>query len=351
AHHDHERVRFFRQADRSPVARAQGAVGDRELRERQNHARGDDRVTVDQHRAVVQGAVRREQADDEIRAHARLQAGTGLGILVEADVALDGDDRADLRARQAVDRLDQLLDDRALLEPVEERQHARLPEPREAAAQLRLEHDERGDRAVVEQVLHQVDEEVELEQSRREERDDEHQDAREDLHGPGLGEGAQHVVEARRDQQDLHEILDARKQKPETIEESGHSIPQSAAATSSAWRTSRTSCTRNSRAPRVSACTHAAIVPGSRSSGGSPPDASPTKRLRDGPTSTGAPIATMRSRSRRTAMLCSVRFAKPSPGSRTIASSGMPAARALARIASSSAITSPTTSVPYVAYV
>jgi hypothetical protein len=81
--------------ERGAVAGTQAAVGHGELRQRQDHAGGDDGVALDEDGAVVERAVGREQADDQVGADAGLDARPGFGVLIESDVALDGDDGAD----------------------------------------------------------------------------------------------------------------------------------------------------------------------------------------------------------------------------------------------------------------
>jgi hypothetical protein len=183
ADHDDEGVGLLGQAERRAVAGAEALVRDGELGERQDDAGGDDGVALDEHGAVVERSVGREQADDEVGGDARLDAGAGLGVFIEADVALDGDDRADLGAGQPLHGLDQLLDDLALLHAVEEADHAALAEAGEGGAQLGVEHDEGGDGAVLEELCEDVADELEVEQSGQEVGQREDEQAGEHLDG------------------------------------------------------------------------------------------------------------------------------------------------------------------------
>ena len=97
-----------------------------------------------------------------------------------------------------------------------------------------------------------------------------------------------------------------------------------AAATASASRVSRTSCTRTIQAPRRTASTFAAAVATARARSASPMIA-PRNRLRDTPITTGGPTAAIASRCRRSERLCSPVFPNPMPGSMQIASCEMPA--------------------------
>src|SRR4051794_23476850 len=116
-----------------------------------------------------------------------------------------------------------------------------------------------------------------------------------------------------------------------------------AAATFSASATGATSCTRKIDAPRSYASTFVAIVPGTRSRG-SRPVIFPRKLLRDVPTTTGRPIATISSSRRSSSRLCSTVLPNPMPGSSQTRSSGTPSPTAKARRSSRNALTSETTS-------
>src|SRR5690606_4641786 len=245
-----------------------------------------------------------------------------------------------------LDRLDQLLDHRAFFHLVEKPQHTALAQARQRAPQLRLEDDQRRDRTVLEQHLHQVLDQDQVEQPRREVDQHEQHEPEQHLHRPRPRQQPQHVVEASGDDDDLGEVLQAREQEGEPLEQVSHGELRRASATVRARRTASTSCTRKRRAPRWSATTQAAIVPSSRSAGGSPPASSPTNRLRDGPTSTGRPSARILSSCAITATLCSVRLEKPSPGSSTMAEGGSPAAAARPSAPASSSTISPTGSAP-----
>src|SRR5680860_758133 len=88
-----------------------------------------------------------------------------------------------------------------------------------------------------------------------------------------------------------------------------------AAVTASAAITAATSCTRNIDAPRSSASTLVAIVPGKRPDSGRPPASLPRKLLREVPTTSGRPIATSSSRRRSSSRLWSTVLPNPIPGS------------------------------------
>ena len=88
-----------------------------------------------------------------------------------------------------------------------------------------------------------------------------------------------------------------------------------AAATCRASAFWATSCTRKIVAPRSSARTLLAMVPGTRSVWPRTPAILPRKLLREVPTTTGRPMATISSRRRSSSRLCSTVLPKPMPGS------------------------------------
>src|ERR1039458_4643754 len=114
-----------------------------------------------------------------------------------------------------------------------------------------------------------------------------------------------------------------------------------AAATSSASCTAPTSCTRNTLAPRSSAITFVAIVPARRSRS---PTSAPRNDLREVPIRIGCPSTASSPRRSSSSRLCATVLPKPIPGSTTIRSRSIPAARATATRAARNSRTSPTTS-------
>src|SRR5690606_16807531 len=187
-----------------------------------------------------------------------------------------------------------------------------LPEARERAPELGLEDDQCGDGAVLKEHLHDVADQVQPEEPRDEVDAHEREEPEEHLDRPCPRQEPEHVICARRDDQDLEQI-------PEPGEEERcHDATAMAWAVSSARRTGSTSCTRKRRAPRSTPTTQTAIVASRRSSTGSPPASSPTKRFLEGPRRTGNPRAAILSRCAIIATLCSVRLENPRPGSRTM---------------------------------
>ncbi len=192
------------------MTRPERPVRYRELRQRQNHARRDDRVPLDQHRAIVQRRVRREDAHHQIRAHLRLQARARLRVFVQPHVPLDRDDRPDLRARQPVHRFHQLLHHLPALQPVEHPDHPGLTQPRQRAPQLRLEHDQRRDRADLEQHLQDVLDQLEVQEARHEVHAREQQQADQHLDRARAREEPQHVIQHDRHDDDLDQVQNPR---------------------------------------------------------------------------------------------------------------------------------------------
>src|SRR5689334_2477036 len=122
-----------------------------------------------------------------------------------------------------------------------------------------------------------------------------------------------------------------------------HATASIAAETASASRVAFTAWTRSIHAPRRTAARLTATVATSRPSSGWPVS-TPRNDFRDAPTSTGGPIAAIRSRWRRRARLWSMVLPKPIPGSTQIWPGSMPLDRAKAARSVRNAETSATTS-------
>src|SRR5690606_34338399 len=137
-----------------------------------------------------------------------------------------------------------------LFQPVEEADHAALAEPGERGAELRVEHDDGCNDAVLEQLLEDVRNELEIDQRRDEVRHREHEQSDEHLDRTRAGEEAEDVVERHRNEHDLDEVERSRQE----VEDSAH-VPacRAAWAKSSARRTGATSWTRKMEAPWSSA--------------------------------------------------------------------------------------------------
>src|SRR5690606_446764 len=191
----------------------------------------------------------------------------------------------------------------------------------------------------------QLDDHVQLREPRDDVHEHQHHDAREHLHGTSAVDEQQSAIEDVGNDADLQRILPPDGEEAELIEPAHVRSPRCRMdhATSSDSLFGRTSCTRNSRAPRARAATFAPTVPGTRPVGRATSLISPMNRLRDTPTSNGRPSSAIRGSPASTSSECSPRFAKPMPGSSTMASSGTPAARANASDSDSSRRTTSTT--------
>src|SRR5580693_1433974 len=117
-----------------------------------------------------------------------------------------------------------------------------------------------------------------------------------------------------------------------------HLPPNVAAATASAAATGATSCTRKTLAPRSSAITFVAIVPGSLASAASgsrappaPAAMRPRNVLREVPITSGGPSVVSSSSRRSNVRLCAGVLPKPMPGSSRMRRASMPASTASSR--------------------
>src|SRR6185503_11922706 len=140
-----------------------------------------------------------------------------------------------------------------------------------------------------------------------------------DLQRPRAHEKQQEAVDDERHEENLEGV----RPEPRGEELEGVEV-HIELAIARASRVVATSWTRNSRAPRSQARAHATAVARSRSSTGRPVTA-PKNRLRDGPTATGYPNATIVASSSSTRKFCAAVLANPNPGSTAMRSFATPA--------------------------
>src|SRR5205809_6535660 len=217
-----------------------------------------------------------------------------------------------------------------------------LAEARERAPELRRKEHDEGDDPERPEVVEQPHGRVELELPSQERRGRERTEADHHLHRARAPEHDQDTVDHDRDEEDVERVTPA-----EGGERIAHGAPArpSRSATRMASSVSAVSWVRITAAPCWTAIAVAASDPASRSAGPRRPVIAPMNDLRDTPTQTGlpsclsadSPASTAESHASQGIASCRK---KPTPGSTTIRSSGIPAARARPSAAPSSPITS-----------
>src|SRR5581483_11230176 len=338
---DRERVRLLREPDRRAMARAERLRDVRVRREGQEAAGRGDAAVLDDERAVVDRRVGKEDARHELLRHLGVEPRADVDVLVQPDLVLEDDERADAPRGEEGDALHELLDGLVLRDAVARRVERARADLRERPADVVLEHDEDEDERGAEEVVEEDVQRVDLEPAGQEVdavdegEPDQHRD------GPRAADEADREVDAAGEDEDVEAVLPA-----EALEQLDH-VPALAIACATATTSAMAaaSWTRTSRAPAATASATAAAVPKSRPPASRSPRTARMKLFRDGPTSTGYPSATHASRWRSKRRLSSACFPKPIPGSSTIASRATPAASAAAARSARNAVTSPTTSV------
>ncbi len=147
---------------RRAVPRPERTIDHRRLRQRKDARRADDRVAADDDRAIMQRRVGSEDRGEQVGRDLRLHHRPGVHVLVEGNLSLDGDDRADAFAAETLDRLGDAVADFRFLHSPEHARESRPAELRERGANLRREHDEQRDHAVARDERQQIDDHVEL---------------------------------------------------------------------------------------------------------------------------------------------------------------------------------------------
>src|SRR5581483_1436688 len=126
---DRHAVGLLRETDGGAVARPERLRDRRVRREREEAAGGRDPPVLNDERAVVDRRARDEDARHELLRDLRLEPGSDLDVLVQVDLVLEHDERADAPRSHVGDALHQLFDRLALRDAVlrgEERARADL---------------------------------------------------------------------------------------------------------------------------------------------------------------------------------------------------------------------------------
>ena len=135
------------------MASAQGTVADRVLGEGQDGSRGLDGVAHDDHRAVVQRGIVREDRPEQLGREDGLDVLARASILAQPRFALDSQNRAHPGTRQLLGTLHQTVHDPLLPVGPDHRYQTALAETGECGAHLGLKDHQGSDGAVLQQRL------------------------------------------------------------------------------------------------------------------------------------------------------------------------------------------------------
>ncbi len=144
--------------------------------------------------------VRREDRDEHLGRHGSLDGAPRLCVLAEPDVLLDRDDSPVPRPRESFRRIDDLLRHAAPLELLEGADHPALAQASQPRTQLRLEHHERGDRAVLERGLEERPDEYQVQQPRYAVHEGHQDEPQHDLHGARALDDQKQAIEQEGDE-------------------------------------------------------------------------------------------------------------------------------------------------------
>ena len=209
---DGDGVRFLGDADARAVAQPEAAVEIFARGEGENAGGGGDAVVLHDDPAVVEDGLGVEDREHEFLRKNGVEIHAGRGELADADVALDGDERAELAAREVEDRVHEEFEGFLFLQGRAEEMLA--AEFGEGAAEFGLEDDDEGDGEEDREAAQEPADDVEVEQLRGQgEADEKHGEADEDFRAGRAAEVEVAIVEKHGEQGDLDRVGPVRADK------------------------------------------------------------------------------------------------------------------------------------------
>ncbi len=186
------------------MARAEGFVQVLAAREGKNAGRGNDAVSSDDHAAVVDGIVRKENCFQHLgRGHA-VDGDARLNGLLKLEGLLDGDERADAHVGEAFDGLDDHFDVFPLF--VRGLEEVEVPQLGQEPAQFRLKNDQHRHGEEGGESAEQSPEDLQVQKAAHDRQRQKHdQEARQDrkpARPPHVAEGA---IDGDREDENLHD--------------------------------------------------------------------------------------------------------------------------------------------------
>ena len=251
--------------------------------ERQEAARRRDAAVLDDERAVVDRRVGQEDAGDQLARHLRVEPGADVDVLVQPDLVLQHDQRADAAAGEVRHRLHQLLDRLALRHPVARRVERPGAHLRQHAADVVLEDDEEQHERPAEHVVQEDVDGVDLELRRQEVEAVHHRQADQHRHGARAADQVDAGVDADGEEEDVEAVLPAEADETRSLMRAPPPSPPR--RTSRIARDVVHADERARRVPRPAPPRPPSRRP--RAPMAAPPSSAPMKPLRDTPTSTG----------------------------------------------------------------
>ena len=97
---DHDGIAFFAKAERRAMPQAERAIQIGPLRDGKNARGGNDAIIPDDHAAIVQRRLRKENADREFGGKRAIHLHAALGDGLDVLPALEGDQGAELAVRE-----------------------------------------------------------------------------------------------------------------------------------------------------------------------------------------------------------------------------------------------------------
>src|SRR5882672_2385593 len=112
---DRDRIRFFRDPKRGPMAQAETAIQCLALTHWKNASGRGDPAVANNYSAIMQRGFRMENAQDELDRKIGIEGHSGLLVDADRSVAFDREQRAELFVRQLSDSFGEIVHRLALL--------------------------------------------------------------------------------------------------------------------------------------------------------------------------------------------------------------------------------------------
>src|SRR5581483_4548612 len=199
-------------------------------RKRKKRARRDDAVRADDHRAIVKRSSGDEDADEQFRAHHRIDNFRPFLEGAERLRSLDDDQRSYALRREDLARTDNGRDVEsiaALVEPGDDRIAAHA---RETSPDLVLKEHDDGEGEIEEGLARDRLERREIERTRHEKRAAEHHQADRDLHRSCSADQREDAVDDHGNDEHVDEIAPGELQRKKPVEPAPHARASSMAA-------------------------------------------------------------------------------------------------------------------------
>ena len=225
-------------ADARAMARAEVAADIVVLRQRQDAARRRNAVIADDDRAVMERRLGEKQVAQQLRGDAGIHDGAALLVFQQRDGALEDDKHARALLGHDLAGLHGLLDDAVDLALLfldgKDLADIFAAELFEHTPQLRLEHNDQGHKADLQDLVEDIVQQIHVEQLRHTGKDQDDEHALGDPRRTGRPDHHDDLIDEEGYDEDIHDVhdLDGREHRAELLKEIDHCIHEQNSANS-----------------------------------------------------------------------------------------------------------------------